>query len=62
MTGFYGISGTTHGFVRAADGSITVFDPEQAVGTEARAINDAGVVAGDFFGNDELYHGFVRTP
>ncbi|MGH6878839.1 MAG: hypothetical protein ACREHV_15875, partial [Rhizomicrobium sp.] len=40
-----------HGFVRAADGTITTFDPSDSVGTEATSINDHGATAGFYVGS-----------
>ena len=58
-----------HAFVRTPDGHITPFnapgDGEGAglnQGTVAYAINDFGVIAGQFQDSKYLYHGFVREP
>ncbi len=59
---FLDVSGTRHGFVRDAAGSITTFDVPEAVTTTARGVNAAGYVVGDYGGSDGLDHGFVRAP
>jgi hypothetical protein len=59
-----------HGFIRAPNGVITLFDPPGSVMTEipgAAAINDAGAITGDYWVcSTDLstcsIHGFVRTP
>jgi hypothetical protein len=58
-----------HAFLRTPDGHITLFnapgDGEGAglnQGTVAYAINDFGVIAGQFQDSKYLYHGFVREP
>jgi hypothetical protein len=48
-----------HSFVRAADGSIAVFDPPGAACSLALSINNGGVVVG-FYRDAITYHGFVR--
>lgn len=56
-----------HGFLRAPNGHITSFDAPGAglghglnQGTAAYAINDFGVIAGQFQDSSYVYHGFVR--
>ncbi len=55
-----------HGFLRAADGTITTFDalggaaPGQ--GTYAAAINASGVVTGWYVDGNGVYHGFALLP
>lgn len=58
-----------HGFVRHPDGKIDTFDAPgagstagTAQGTIAYSINSEGVIAGQFQGGDNVYHGFVRFP
>jgi hypothetical protein len=59
-----------HGFVRARNGAITLFDPPGSTMTEiptAAAINDAGAITGDYWVcSADLsrcsVHGFVRMP
>jgi len=57
---------TLHGFVRAADGTITTFDAPGAgtgsgQGTVAGSINQDGVIAGDYVDPGGVEHGFVRA-
>ncbi len=49
-----------HGYVRASDGTFTVFDVPGAQRTEALAINDSGMVTGDY-SDAAGTHGFVRA-
>lgn len=52
-----------HGFVRAADGKITTFDPPGASqGTYVGNINNEGVIAGTYNDANGVGHGFLRTP
>ncbi len=56
-----------HGFVRDRDGTFTKFDPPGTgtipfSGTFAYAINDGGVIAGNYLDNSNLNHGFLRSP
>jgi hypothetical protein len=58
-----------HGFLRLPNGHVTSFDAPGAglgadlnQGTAAYAINDFGVIAGQFQDSNYLYHGFVRYP
>lgn len=60
ITGFYA-SDSVHGFLRAADGTITTFDPPGSTFTFAAAINPKGEVAGAFIDASGVVHGFVRT-
>lgn len=73
MTGIYQDSnGLTHGFVRAANGTITApLDAPNATkggvgqfpgGTANVSINDTGTVTGGYFDNNGVAHGFVLTP
>jgi hypothetical protein len=52
-------SGLGHGFMRAVDGSITSIDVAGAQSTYATAINDAGLIAGDYTDVNNVFHGFV---
>jgi len=58
------ITGTVgkHGFVRAPDGTITVFDPPASVNTLPQRINASGAIAGYYFDAQGNGHGFVRAP
>src|SRR5579859_1728058 len=56
-----------HGFVRAADGTITEFDVSGAggagtFGTVSGALNTWGGIAGLYQATDGVIHGFQRTP
>jgi hypothetical protein len=51
---------TVHGFVRAPDGQVTIFDPADAVQTRPASINKEGAVAGSYLDNKSA-HGFLRT-
>jgi hypothetical protein len=70
IVGFYTDANIVpHGFLRAPSGHITSFDAPGAglgsglnQGTVAYAINDLGVIAGQFQDSNYLYHGFVRYP
>jgi uncharacterized membrane protein len=55
---------TAHGFLRAPNGSFTLFDVPFTVFTQALAINPDGVVAGNFFTTaiSVVSHGFIRAP
>jgi len=44
-----------HGFLRAPDGTFTIFDPPGYTGTGPTGINSAGTITGFVNG-----HGFVR--
>lgn len=62
ITGFYDDANQTgHGFVRAADGTITTFDPSGSTRTEGDAINDKGVIAGSYLDTEGGWHGYVRA-
>ena len=52
---------TEHGFLRTPDGTFTTFDPPGSIFTEVTAINQAGVIIGDF-NNGVASHAFLRTP
>lgn len=66
VTGFYikdGL-GTSHGFVRSADGTIETFDAPGAGsgGTLPAQINAKGEIVGAFFDENLILHGFLRQP
>ncbi|WP_165252310.1 hypothetical protein [Paludisphaera soli] len=46
--GTYAVGGTSHGFIRLADGSISAFDVAGALSTYGKGINDGGTVVGYF--------------
>lgn len=51
-----------HGFVRAANGSITSFDPPQSIGTWVLGINNSGATTGySLYDTNFDSHGFVRA-
>jgi hypothetical protein len=56
-------SGVAHGFVRAADGTITSFDPEGSVFTSADTlgINSAGTIVVPYLDSNFVWHGAVRA-
>lgn len=63
ITGFYvDASSVQHGFVRAAGGKITEFDPSGSILTNPNAINDTGEITGFYFDASFVGHGFVRAP
>ena len=64
ITGWYLDSkSNAHGFVRAADGTYTTFDPKRSAGTDPYGgINNKGAVAGFYSDANEQQHGFLRTP
>ena len=60
-------SNVYHGFVRARNGTITVFDVPGAgtgpfQGTDVAGINPAGVTEGSYVDSSGVGHGFVRSP
>jgi hypothetical protein len=57
-----GVVGTTHSLVLATDGTYTVFDPPQsgAHSSLAEAINDSGVVVGEYRDANLVRHGYMR--
>jgi hypothetical protein len=61
-----GSGNVAHGFVRAADGTITLFDAPGAgtgknEGTFPTGINSGGVITGMVDDTKSVYHGFVRA-
>ena len=63
--GYIDTSAVAHGFVRAANGTITTFDAPGAgtgtlQGTAGISINTAGVITGTYFDANGVAHGFVR--
>jgi hypothetical protein len=52
---------TTHSFIRAADGTYTVFDPPQSPSSFAESINDTGVVLGEYRDENLVRHGYLRS-
>lgn len=64
ITGYYfDANFELHGFVRAANGTVTTFDaPGAAQGTLPFGLNSAGEVTGAYLDASLVYHGFVRAP
>ena len=67
--GYVTADNVTHGYVRSPDGRITKFDVpgagtdgSQFQGTVPEAINDVGMVTGEYIDSNDVQHGFVRTP
>jgi len=54
-------SGTTHGMVRAADGTITAFDPPGSFGTIPSGINTAGDIVGYYYDKAGAQNAFLRS-
>jgi len=50
-----------HGFVRAANGTMTKLDYPGALATATTCINDSGTIAGWYRDTNGLQHGFVRS-
>ena len=51
----------TRSYIRAADGTITIFDVPNVIEAYAMSINDAGVVTGSYRDAAQVWHGFVRA-
>ncbi|MGA7625861.1 MAG: hypothetical protein WCA91_20020 [Candidatus Acidiferrales bacterium] len=68
ITGYYHDQDNVyHGFLRAPDGQITIFDvPGEGtgpgLGPSPYAINTEGAIAGAYFDANGVSHGFVRFP
>src|SRR6202035_5215019 len=59
---YYDSNVVLHGFVRAADGTVTAFDPTGSVETEVWGINAAGTASGTYQdGNPGPFYGFTRA-
>jgi len=56
-------TGNNHSFMRAADGTFTMFDPPGTGtgGSTANSINDDGVIAGSYSDANNLSHGYIRA-
>ena len=50
------------GFIRASDGTITLFSVDGSTGLWPAVINSKGVVAGTYFDGMNHSHGYVRKP
>jgi uncharacterized membrane protein len=55
---------TGHSFLRAPDGTYTVFDPPGAgsAGSFAEGINDSGAIVGNYIDANLVRHGYLRNP
>ena len=67
VTGSASTTSVYHGFVRAANGTITTFDAPAAgtddkQGTRPVAINSQGAITGVYSDANDQKHGFVRNP
>jgi hypothetical protein len=68
IAGYYlDASTVSHGFVRAADGTISRFSVKKAgngfgQGTFGSGINTGGDIAGSYIDASNVYHGFLRKP
>jgi uncharacterized membrane protein len=64
IVGGYAAGPLLHGYLRAPNGTFTVFDPPGSQSTNPAAINPAGAVTGYFFnaGATGVAHGFLRAP
>ena len=58
---YEGADGSSHGFIRAPDGTITKFDPPGSTSTEIMSIDGRGTISGNFLRGGVL-HGFIRSP
>ena len=62
ITGFYvDASFVQHGFVRAASGKITEFDPPGSILTNPNAIDTTGAIVGFYFDGSFVGHAFLRA-
>jgi hypothetical protein len=59
---YYDGNNESHGFVRAADGTVTIFDPEGATGDWPTSINSQGAITGFYYDNQSRIFGYVRDP
>ena len=63
ITGFYvDANSVQHGFVRAANGMITEFDPPGSILTNPNAIDQTGAITGFYFDANFVGHAFLRAP
>ena len=63
---YFDASGALHGYVRAANGTITEFNVTGAgtgsgQGTDSSSINDLGVITGNYIDSNGVNHGYVRA-
>ena len=52
---------TAHGYARQADGAVKTFDPSGSTGTYPVSINKKGSVAGFYYDENNVNHGFLRS-
>ena len=62
---YFDASGALHGYVRAANGTITEYNVTGAgtgsgQGTEGSSISDLGATTGNYIDSSGVNHGFVR--
>jgi hypothetical protein len=62
VTGSYQTGSTDGGYVRQANGQFTTFLPEGALFTFPLSLNESGIVAGGYEDQNDITHGFIRTP
>jgi hypothetical protein len=58
---YFDAGGVSHGYVMAADGTITSFDPPGSTDTAGAGINDNGAITGGYTGSKDAIHGYIRT-
>jgi hypothetical protein len=60
---YYGADGNYHGYIRNKKGVITTFDAGPIVGyTVCQAINNSGEATGYYYDQQNIAHGYLRTP
>ena len=62
VTGSYQMGNTDGGYVREPNGQITTFLPNGALITFPLSVNKSGIVAGGYEDQNDITHGFIRTP
>src|SRR5262249_61064056 len=60
IAGYYTDAEQSHGYVRSPDGTITTFDPEGSLGTQAESIDNNGAITGFYQKQYDQLSGFVR--
>jgi probable HAF family extracellular repeat protein len=61
IVGFFGEVAKGRGFLRSAEGVVTVIDVPGAIQTHALGVDDSGHIVGVFEDAGAMYHGFVAT-
>jgi hypothetical protein len=51
---------SAHGFLRAANGTFTTFDPLGSIDTQPFSINAGGAITGFYIDASFVFHGFLR--